>query len=205
MRGRRVFAVVGMAAAAAALGAAPAGPGAGAQVPTGDSVTGTGTVVFEFVGLPGSITTPFEFDVQSGPSGEDPTGQVSFSGLSISAPITCLEVRTLPTNPPVSQATMNIVTSQFGLVTLQVSDGNPEGLPDTISSLTSSPRSPTDCSPLPFGGENVRGTVVSGDVHIVDAPALPTSTEQCRDGGYVQYGFKNQGECIAFVVRAPTS
>jgi choline dehydrogenase-like flavoprotein len=198
MRTRLLFAALGVAVAAAF-----AAPQAGAQVPAGDSVTGSGTVEFFTVGVPGSITTPFEFNVHSGPSGENPTGQVSFAGLSVSAPVTCLDVRTVPFAPPFNQATMNLVTSQFGLVTLQVSDGNPEGLPDFISALTFSARSPTDCSPLGFGSENVRGAVLTGDIDIVNAPPFPTSKEQCIDGGYVQYGFKNQGECMAFVQRGP--
>jgi choline dehydrogenase-like flavoprotein len=198
MRKRLLFAALGVAVAAAF-----AAPQAGAQVPAGDSVTGSGTVEFFMVGVPGSITTPFEFNVHSGPSGENPTGQVSFAGLSVSAPVTCLDVRTVPFAPPFNQATMNLVTSQFGLVTLQVSDGNPEGLPDFISALTFSARSPTDCSPLGFGSENVRGAVLTGDIDIVNAPPFPTSKEQCTDGGYVQYGFKNQGECMAFVQRGP--
>lgn len=28
---------------------------------------------------------------------------------------------------------------------------------------------------------------------------VPTSKEQCKTGGYAQFGFKNQGQCIAFV------
>jgi hypothetical protein len=30
-------------------------------------------------------------------------------------------------------------------------------------------------------------------------PELPTSKEDCLNGGWEQYGFKNQGECIAWV------
>lgn len=31
------------------------------------------------------------------------------------------------------------------------------------------------------------------------APERPASKDDCRDGGYARYGFKNQGECIAWV------
>jgi hypothetical protein len=196
MRARLSFAVVGVAMAAAFTASQ-----AGAQVPAGDSVTGSGTVELFMVGVPGSVTTPFEFNVHSGPSGGNPTGQVSFAALSVSAPVTCLDVRTVPFTPPFNEATMNLVTSQFGMVTLQVSDGNPEGLPDFIRALTFSARAPTDCSPLGFGSENVTGSVLTGDIDIVNAPPFPTSKEQCTNGGYVQYGFKNQGACVAFVRR----
>jgi hypothetical protein len=30
-------------------------------------------------------------------------------------------------------------------------------------------------------------------------PDMPVSKDDCRDGGYARYGFKNQGECIAWV------
>lgn len=198
MRRGLVIAAVG---AAVLSGSGLVGPPVEAQVPAGDSVTGSGTVEFTMVGLPGSVVTPFGIDVQSGPSGENPTGRVSFSALGIDAPITCLDVRTVGTSPPFNQATMNVETSQFGLVTMQVSDGDPEGLPDLIRSLTFSSRSSSDCSPLPFGAENVQGTVLTGDIAMVDAPPLPTTKEQCKDGSWARFGFKNQGECIAFVER----
>ena len=28
---------------------------------------------------------------------------------------------------------------------------------------------------------------------------MPLSKDDCVDGGYARYGFKNQGECIAWV------
>ena len=28
----------------------------------------------------------------------------------------------------------------------------------------------------------------------------PTSVEQCKNGGWQQFGFKNQGRCVAFVI-----
>jgi hypothetical protein len=43
---------------------------------------------------------------------------------------------------------------------------------------------------------------VTGDI-IVQAAALPTSKEQCKTGGVAQFGFKNQGQCVAFVERGP--
>ena len=38
---------------------------------------------------------------------------------------------------------------------------------------------------------------------MVDAQPLPTSKEQCKQRGYRQFGFKNQGQCVAFVTRGP--
>jgi hypothetical protein len=34
-------------------------------------------------------------------------------------------------------------------------------------------------------------------------PKRPTSKAQCKRGGWKQFGFKNQGRCIAFVNRGP--
>jgi hypothetical protein len=39
----------------------------------------------------------------------------------------------------------------------------------------------------------------SGDLVVHDAPALPTSKDQCN-GGWKTFGvFKNQGDCVSFV------
>ena len=35
------------------------------------------------------------------------------------------------------------------------------------------------------------------------ATAGPTHKAQCENGGYTQLGFKNQGQCVAFVQRGP--
>jgi hypothetical protein len=35
----------------------------------------------------------------------------------------------------------------------------------------------------------------------VDSAPLPTSKDQCMNGGWQQYAFKNQGQCVAFVNR----
>ena len=42
---------------------------------------------------------------------------------------------------------------------------------------------------------------VFGDVTVVDAPPLPTSKEQCKNGGWRHFpAFRNQGDCVSFVV-----
>lgn len=138
-----------------------------------DSVTGRGTVELVVDGQP-NVTTDFTFAARSGPNGEDPTGQVSLDELFVEAAVTCLDVRTRDGGTVFNEATMNLATSELGLVTLQVSDGNPEGIPDFISARTNSSRSPTDCSPLAFGTDNVRGAVETGDIDLVNVnPAQP--------------------------------
>ena len=34
-------------------------------------------------------------------------------------------------------------------------------------------------------------------------PTTPTTKEQCKKGGYEEFGFKNQGQCVAFIERGP--
>ena len=41
-------------------------------------------------------------------------------------------------------------------------------------------------------------------VVVVDAPPLPTSKDQCKQGGYAALGFTSQGKCVAFVQRGPS-
>ena len=36
---------------------------------------------------------------------------------------------------------------------------------------------------------------------VPSAPPAPTSKDECKHGGWVAFGFKNQGQCIAFVNR----
>lgn len=191
--GQRRWLVTAMAVAAVLLG-----PPAGAQGAAGDSVTGSGTAELTVPGV-GAMITPFEIDVRSGPSGEGPTGYVSM-GLP-PGPVTCLEVRTVAFSPPFNAATMNIPTTELGLVTLHLSDGGPEGLPDTIEAQLFSDRSPTDCTPLAFGSGDVRGVVLTGDIAFVDVAPGPASKEQCRDGGFARFGFENQGRCVASLRR----
>ena len=41
-------------------------------------------------------------------------------------------------------------------------------------------------------------------VQSLEVDCLPTDKDQCKNGGWRNYpGFKNQGQCIAFVQRGP--
>jgi hypothetical protein len=180
-----VFAVV--------VGAALAVPGVcgAAPPPTQDSVLLTGGTV-----QAGDFTL-FEINATSGPSGENPTGHTKFfqEGVhgvgNLGGPVLCLGVRG-------NTATMNVESELGFLHTIQVVDGQP----DTFdASLDTAPRGPTDCSPLAPTGFGA--PLSSGDITVVDAPALPTTKGQCRDGGWSKFGFKNSGRCIAFVNNGP--
>ena len=153
-----------------------------AQAPTQDSVVGSGTA--DFWGA-------FEIDVRSGPSGENPTGNVSFDFPQIvPGSVSCLAVRD-------NVATFNVQSTGFGLITFEVTDNAGLGTADVIRGIPTG-RSASDCSPLTEGA--VSGSVNTGDLVVVDAPPLPTSKEQCKRGGWQAYGvFKNQGDCVSFV------
>ena len=45
----------------------------------------------------------------------------------------------------------------------------------------------------------MKGLVADGHFAVHDATPLPSTRGQCQDGGWKQFGFKNQGQCIAFV------
>ena len=42
----------------------------------------------------------------------------------------------------------------------------------------------------------------NGDITVVDAQ-VPTTTDQCKGDGWKEFGFANQGLCLAFVERGP--
>jgi hypothetical protein len=134
----------------------------------------------------------FAVDARSGPSGENPSGT---AGLGvISGPVTCLDVQdnfaTIVTLPPPSVLS----------ITFNVVDNAGTGAPDMAWSA------PTDFTLPPLGPCGGRARLVvpelvaTGDIAVVDAPSLPRSKDQCKNGGWRQYGvFKNQGDCVSFV------
>jgi hypothetical protein len=140
---------------AAALGAALVLPDvSAAQAPSGqDSVTFTGGPA-----LAGSLTVT-SINATSGPSGENPSGEVN------GAPVTCLAVRgntaTINTRIPLPRPP----PFDFGIVTVQVIDDQP----DTFD-VPEVGRAPTDCSPA--GPGVVGGPLSAGDITVV-RPATP--------------------------------
>jgi hypothetical protein len=155
-----------------------------AQVPSQDSVTLSGTATA------GSFTS-VTLDATSGPSGESPSGEIRYGvfggAIQQGGPVTCLAV-----TGSTAILTFTDQVGGFGSTKLQVVDGQP----DTFD-LLSLFGSPTDCSPgVPSG---LGGSVSGGDITVVDAPPLPTSKDQCKNGGWQTFGFKNQGDCVGFV------
>lgn len=162
--------------AVAGVGAAMALPGvSSAQVPAGDSVTGSGTS-----SIPG-CDGPVQVDAHSGPNGENPTGQVD-CGTLFSGPVTCLSVNG-------NVALLTVQSSVFGAVGVRITD-LPTG--DTLEGF------PGDGCPTPLSF--YIELQFSGDLVVVDGRTLPTSKDQCKKGGWQSYGvFKNQGDCVSFV------
>jgi hypothetical protein len=168
---------------------------AGAQAPTQDSVTGIGVALRPDSGF----VAGFAISASSGPSGENPTGNVLFTQgrfAYFGGPVTCLAVNA-------NVATMNLDTDGFaGIVTLEVTD-SPTG---DLMRVAMANRAPGDCSAL---GTAIDLRVTSGDVTVVDAQRLPTSKDQCKNGGWRSYGiFKNEGGCVSFVAtggRSPSA
>jgi hypothetical protein len=76
----------------------------------------------------------------------------------------------------------------------------PPGGPDQADLVLAGPAAPTTCVGVSAGH---LGPTSSGDIVVHDAQALPTSKAQCRNGGWAEFGFKNQGQCIRFVRLIP--
>jgi hypothetical protein len=161
--------------------------------------------------------------IASGPGGENPTGAVTVSDLGptpggtsyVAAAATCLSVSGRVaivgvTGSRQRYGSASPHTQIAGLIRI-VDGGGPNSGADTFQfALTEGPLSgppgpgPTTCSTFPGTFPNGGGiqsfTNQTGDVVVTDARPLPTSKNQCKNGGWRAYGvFKNQGDCVSFV------
>jgi hypothetical protein len=212
--------MLGALAAATVLCAASAASG---QTPSHDSVTGDGVIDFTSDGF----WTEVLVDARSGPSGENPSGtlQLLVCGIHTTSracfqggSVTCLHVTG---NRAVFAWFGGLFASTFllrlrGLVEI-TDNGSPGAGRDTLQivpsyivfsngydasvdvPITDCPASlPGDGTPL-FAGDT-SPWVFTQDYVINDAPRLPSSKDQCRNGGWRDFGvFKNQGDCVSFV------
>jgi hypothetical protein len=156
-----------------------------------DSVIGSGEVDGQ----------PFSVNAVSGPAGENATGSFSVVlGIGdLIGDVTCLNVSGSQAvlGGPVTGGTAVPAGSGYFF---HVDDRAP--MSDLVRlELLGSP--PSACgSPLLISP----ALVTVGDIVVTDAPApppLPTSKDECKDGGWRQFGFRNQGECVAFVESLP--
>ena len=193
---RRMLFVAAAAAVSAAVGAL-AGP-AEAQGDSVDSADAAAvTVAFR----------PIEFflDVHSGPSGESPTGLVSWVDRAefVRGPVTCLNVTG-------NRATIGFANQEGPLTDvvkggyIYVEDnGTPGAGRDNVAGRYVTTAVPTVCPPntLVYGTGPDGDSVTLGELNVHDAPSLPTRVAQCRNGGWRGFSaFKNQGDCVSFVV-----
>jgi hypothetical protein len=195
---------------AAAAGACLVLPGvAGAQAPAQDSVTGTSFLYFSPTDLFSTSTTTL--DARSGPAGENPTGTFTAHfggglGPTYTGSVTCLAVNG-------NRAVIGVEGTRnfFGSTepfsgTIVVTDGGSTVTqppwPDTFSFAEFLPPVPTNCSLTP---PPATFFFAASDITVTDVQPLPTSKEQCKNGGWRDFGdmFKNQGQCVAFVQRGP--
>jgi hypothetical protein len=144
---------------------------------------------------------PFSVNAVSGPAGENATGSLSFVlGIGdLTGDVTCLNVSgsQAVVGGPVTGGTAAPAGSGYFF---HVDDRAP--MSDLVRlEILGSP--PSACGPPSF----ISPTLVTvGDIVVTDAPApppLPTSKDECKDGGWRQFGFRNQGECVAFVESLP--
>jgi hypothetical protein len=185
-------------------------PAASAQTPAGDSVTGK-ICDLVFGSEPCELATFFEADARSGPSGENPAGTAAWGTragtqrFGDSGPVSCLAV---------SGNTAIVGFSglrPFGRTLVRVIDGGGTPGADSFEAVTQASLGlvfaipPPDCSSFPpgpagdveFGRSGVNEL---GDIVVIDGRPLPTTKEQCRNGGWNTFGvFKNQGDCVSFV------
>jgi hypothetical protein len=204
----------------AVVGAALALPGsAAAQAPTQDSVTSQSGFPFDV-----------HLDASSGPLGENPTGIVSWHaggglGPTWFGDVSCLSVSGNAAIIGFGDGYFDYVFSQIYWIAglIRVVDNGP-GLDDTfewVELQTGEPSrtfppvgdplpGPADCSSFPAGGQILSFPLfenfpeLAGDIVVTDAQPFPTSKEQCKNGGWLNFPeFKNQGECVAFVNQGP--
>jgi hypothetical protein len=186
-----------LAAVAATLLTLLLAPGAGASHDPSGAPFGEDFVVGSFTTTPPTFIIEFTIDAHSGPSGENPTGdvRVDTGDGAAAGRVSCLNVTG-------SRATIGVdfADPSIGGGFFFVEDNDGAGQDAFSAAPTGEPPSvcPADPSTPP-------APISDGDITVHDAPARPTSKEQCTNGGWRNFGpaFENQGECVAFVRRGP--
>jgi hypothetical protein len=191
-------------------------------------VADTGCIL-DFGQPPCSLRLTFDFGVMSGPDGENPAGAVLVveagpspgGSTSVQGAVTCLSVRDRVaiigvTGSRQRSGSGSPHTQIAGLIRV-VDAGGPGSNADIFQfAISEGPRDsrtllpgPTSCSsfpgPFPFPSLFINApspdfTNKTGNVVVTDTRPLPTTKDQCKNGGWRTYGiFKNQGDCVSFV------
>ena len=139
----------------------------------------------------------FEVSVEADRDGTNVSGTASGTGAyNFVAQATCLTI--VGNRASIGfELTQGFETLGRGLLISYLDNG--DGMtPDQILNFEFMPEPPQSCPPPPSTNEG--SLAVEGDVDIHDAPVLPTSKDQCKNGGWRTFpGFKNQGDCVSFV------
>ena len=73
---------------------------------------------------------------------------------------------------------------------------------EDLVALTPVASAPSQC-PFPLSTGGGFYSTFNGTFVVAPAPALPTSKDQCKRGGWRNFPqFQNQGQCVMFVVRS---
>ena len=199
MRSTRFGMLLGVLAAGASLALPVA---AGAQAPAQDSAVGQ-VLVVEFIPFP---FPQFDatFDAHSGPSGENPTGSVRVGTRAFIAdgPVTCLTVTGNRATIGFADTDVQFDGEQSGFLFVEDNGTAPQA--DRAELRVLGTPAPTVC-PVNTTVYDPNRVVFEGDLTVIDAPPRPTTKDQCKGDGWRNFGetFKNQGQCVAFVQRAP--
>jgi hypothetical protein len=189
-------------------------PSAVAQTPTQDSVTGTARDCLQpLVDNECVPSRPIsvELDAHSGPSGENPSGTAEMSAvfgsnafIDVQGPVSCLAVSGKTaiigyTSAPDERTLMRVVDGgsspgqdSFEVVLQFAPSGTVEPAPDC--SVFPPPAQPGSFSPA--------GVNLLGDLVVTDAQQ-PTTSAQCRQAGWVKYGYASHAQCIDGVHQFP--
>lgn len=138
----------------------------------------------------------FVFDARSGPSGQNPTGSVTwFDRIELErGPVTCLTVT--GNRATIGFENQGDFAQSFKGGFVFVEDGGTPGPGrDSVRArLISDP--PATCPPNTeiFNEFNA---IETGDLTVTDAP--PATYSECRQAGWVKYGYGTHAECIAAV------
>ena len=181
-----------------------------AQPPVGDSVTGTLLDLYE-----SGVTVFPPLDAHSGPAGENPTGTAAWHVGGGSGPTWNVDVTCLAVDGKTAVFGFSGIADIFGFTPVaglaRVTDGGGpgSGLDSFIWAQVTGTEGgapipgPTNCSSYPAGFQPSGFRTAfnrAGDIVIIDTPAVPTTKDQCKDGGWRNFpGFRNQGDCVSFV------
>jgi hypothetical protein len=140
--------------------------------------------------------TVFVFDARSGPSGENPTGSVSWLEISstLGGPVTCLTVT--GNRATIGFRNQGDFAQSFRGGFLFVDDGGTPGPGHDSVRGRLTPDPPATCPPN-TEVFNEFNDVTTGDLTVTDAP--PATYSQCRQAGWVKFGYGAHAECIAAV------